>query len=414
MAQLKAIVFGLSNIAYQLEGRKGIYHERYTPDFFEVVKRLIEIGITPIVVSNSSWTIDGKPAQEALSKIWGNIPWYSGLSGKNSAKQKKGVVADILVKHGFEPGETLYLANSMDDCLAAWNSNIPFIRGAWFNGDWEKGGRARGPYGWEMNSPAEFDRFIHVFCRREHFWGKIIEEENWSYYTMAQCSTYSGLRKAFSKNAISTAKDGIGDPDFWGQMLASTLYFSGLHGRGKLMCPFPSSTAGQWSDTISDQLEMFQKATKALFSRDLLVRHTTVGKSRNNKGSANHAWHLNSMMLNANPLGNSRARDKRFKDLPINPGDEMFVVDDFCTRGHSLDSARYLLNQAGFKPIMVSWLKFNGPYSVATEGPELDPFTKNNTSDYEFTVVNRGFDDVDADCDQELANLFQKYKDWKI
>src|SRR5690606_12674664 len=77
---------------------------------------------------------------------------------------------------------------------------------------------------------------------------------------------------------------------------------------------------------------------------------------------------LNTIVLNRAPM---RTSTERYKSPPLGKGKAVLVIDDICTKGYSLESARTFIEKTGATVIMVSWLK-----TINTDIEELAPFGK--------------------------------------
>ena len=90
-------------------------------------------------------------------------------------------------------------------------------------------------------------------------------------------------------------------------------------------------------------------------------------------------------------------------------------LDDFCTNGRSLDSARAYIEAAGGKAVLFSWLKtINMGFLHMNGAPQLQPFQA-NTIGREPNVMNFDYTPyiVSDDAPAEIDRLLAAYREWK-
>jgi len=253
-----------------------------------------------------------------------------------------------------------------------------------------------------------------VFCVRKHDWEfKLQTPSGLRYFALAPFSTMLSQYEEYSESARSLAKAGIGDPVFWGRYLCASLFLSGLQTEIDYACPFPSHQANTWNDPIKAVVDSFTKCFRARYLPDLLIRHTTALQSHKNRGSMNHASHLQTLRVNRSPTKNEKG--DRYKSPPIS-GKTVMVLDDFCTNGHSLEVGRRLLERAGAKVITVSWLKtINTPFNELLDPVTAAPYAAPPIS-LPVQIRTRahayGSTITDAAAYQELAARHGAYDKW--
>ena len=219
----------------------------------------------------------------------------------------------------------------------------------------------------------------------------------------------------YAGDARDAAKFGGGTASFWRQYLYSTLYLSGLCAEFDFAAPYPGHS-DEWEEAVTHaDMVTLTKYFRKSYLPDLIVRHTTATKSqtaRLQQRAIDHRNQLETIHLTRKPLrGDS---DKRYGGSPLRRGKRVLVLDDICTEGYSLDSARCFIEQTGAKAVLVAWLKTpNRPYCRLDLPDRFDPFKAQKFQaipravayGYSQHVVDRGAPGVIAKC---LAG----YKTW--
>ncbi|EDL53765.1 hypothetical protein VSAK1_26355, partial [Vibrio mediterranei AK1] len=253
-----------------------------------------------------------------------------------------------------------------------------------------------------------------TLCLREHFWSHEIIDGDFEYYALAPFSTYKEEFRKYSEDARDAAKKGTGHVDFWLGALATSMYFTGIHQRIDFIAPYPGHSQGVDNAKMSDDLLTFGKCFGIKYLHNLIERHTTAQKSqtaRNRGIPIDHHNQLNTIKLNEYPTWNY---NREYKSRQIKEGKTILLVDDFCTKGWSLDAARKYIEQTGAKVIMVTWLKtINRDYCTIGDTGEFNPFQANNFTNIPMGKVY-GYDDyhVDGVASVELSEQFTQYIEW--
>jgi hypothetical protein len=92
------------------------------------------------------------------------------------------------------------------------------------------------------------------------------------------------------------------------------------------------------------------------------------------------------------------------------------VVDDICTSGRSLDSARAYLGAAGASVALFAWLKtVNTSFISMDPSPKLKPFDVNTVAN-EPAAKSYAYADhiVDAAAADELNQLLKAFQAWAL
>ena len=361
----------------------------------------------PVSYNNQGRT---EPVQDFLSREAGTaIPFYRANHGGLLARRMGGSVDPILKQLGIAPHETVLVGNDREDMLAGVNNKLLLVRPEWYPGEHE--------YGFTVPSIGDLARFCELFAIRQHpiFWSI-----DWNNLHVRSMGPFSTMRRPdfaiFGSDARNVAKYGGGERHFWFLMIVSSLYFSGLMHQVDYLCPFPghdptsSSTLQQGLDAL---LTTLGKCFKKDYLADLIVRHQASIKSQTATASQKTFLNqLNTLHLNRYP----RRYDRPPSKSPISLRNKhVLVVDDFCTYGRSLDTARAYIEAAGGSAVLFSWLKtISMPYLHINRAPALRPFEV-NTLTHEPSVLNFNYtphivsDDAPAEIDQTL----DAYKRWR-
>lgn len=352
MEQIKAVVFGLRNLVLaQEQGTSaGHFHEPSVDAFGRFVKLLRLRGVQPVLFANDYWTsrADKSPVEDQLRVRWGDFPAFYTSRDNMPKKPTAEAMKALLERLSLQPNQVLYVGNTERDMQTAVNGKVTFLNGVWMVDE--------NDYGFKFTTPRELARFIDVFfLGRKHGWHFGIEDGPLRYYALAPFSTYKSQFASYSENAIDTAKEAAGTPEFWGRYLCATMLLTGVYADVDCVCPFPAHSANKWNEPLRASLDTFAKLFRAKYIPDLVVRHTDALQSRTHRSSMSHASHLDSLSITRLPIKNWKTGE-RYKN-PLTSGKTVLVIDDICTRGYSMEAARHLLQEAGMKVILVSWLK---------------------------------------------------------
>lgn len=405
--KIKAVVFGLRNLIIRenADGTRGDGDEVAIREFGRLIRFFRKRGITPVMFANHAWT-KGKTEMDALLKNeWGEFTSLFAHRDGLPLKPSPEAMAAVLERIGVSADETLYIGNTRDDMVTAVNGKVLFLNGTWITDAVD--------YGFKFKTVGEIAKFIDVFCHRAHSWNFSIEDGDLRFYALAPFSTYFEQYRRYSAEARSLAKAGWGDPEFWGRYLCSTMLISGIHKDVSYACPYPSSTAGEWQDRISESITAFAKCFRITYIPDLLVRHETAPRSHENRDSASHLRQLNTIQLNPKPLNTKSGAP--YVGFPLKSGKTVLVVDDICTSGYSLEAARTYIQKTGARVILISWLKtITKPYEQITASKAFNPRrpTKWLASDIRRTTWPYSKTITDEQAWGELDEKLTLYKTW--
>lgn len=326
-------------------------------------------------------------------------------------KPQAGAMATVLQKHGWSNREAIFVGNTTIDMKTASTGSIMFLNATWH-------GEAT-QYGFQFTSPLDVARFVDCICLGLDDWYWAVKHGGLQVYALAPFSTMSSRflqAHAYSYSARSTAKDGAGDPTFWGRLLAARVYFSGLVDEIDYITAYPGHSPESPPTVIADALNILAGTLRKSYLPDLLVRHKRATKSQNARiaGEAVDVTNqLNTVHLNRKPLRNMTGN--RYKSSPTRSGKTVLLVDDFCTQGNSFEAGRALINATGARTICLSWLK-----TISTDyravSPELtvaNPYIPQTIGFSPKTVsYSYGSAVVSPAAEGSLDALYQRYRSW--
>lgn len=405
-SKLKGVILSIEDVLLQ-QGKTDLV-------VFAEVNKLIgyfkAAGIQFAVFTNREWTVnDGKkPLEDALKEMWGDFPYFCRAKDPRiPPKPRADATAYVLKIMGWESTEVVYVGASESDMQTAVNGGLLFLRATWYANKTD--------YGFEFATPKDIARFIDTFCFRDHLWCHEIHEGSFEYYALAPFSTMKPEYTLYSEDARAAAKHGLGHPDFWIGAIVSSLYFTGIHKRINYISVYPGHKAGSGNDVMNDSMAIFGKCFRKNYLPDLIVRHTTAQKSqtaRNSGKALDHLNQLNTIVLNRAPM---RSSTERYKNPPLGKGKTVLVIDDICTKGYSLESARTFIEKTGSAVIMVSWLKtINTDIEELAPYGKFDPYKPAHFKDARIQKVHsyrRNI--VDSLAPEELTEIFRSYTNWE-
>lgn len=406
MSKLRGVIFSVENTLLE--------KSEMNMDVFAEVERLITYlrskGIEFAVLCNRHWTLipSKKSLESVLKERWGEFPYFCSSQDRSiPQKPKPKAVSYVLDKMGWDSTEVVYIGSSVMDMRTAVNSDLLFLRAKWFANETE--------YGLPFDTPLDIARFIDTFCLRDHWWCMSIEDGDFRYYSLAPFSTYVERYSFYSQDARAAAKQGQGHPDFWLSALVTSVYFTGLHKEIDYITVYPGHKKGSGSPIMNDTLDLFGKCFRARYIPDLILRHTDAVKSQTAKQLglvADHLNQLNTIHINPNP---QKSPGVPYANSPLKPGKTVLLVDDFCTRGHSIESARAFLEQTKASVITVSWLK-----TINTDIKRLVPFQAFDPYKpwvFKSVMVAKEYPYKQHVSDHmapnEIDKLFRAYEDWQ-
>jgi hypothetical protein len=387
----------------------NVLYQPLIADLCGVIARLNKSGVRTAVWSNRRWTVNAKtPLKDYLSAKAGCLVECVGAGTHGfPARRRAGSITPVLQHFSVAQHETILVGNSDEDLWAGVNNNLLLVRPDWYPSGSE--------YGFSVKSIAELERFCTIFGLRQHpiYWS--IDDQGLRVFAMGPYSTKIQTYAGFGVDAFRAAKYEQGSLEFWHRLLVSSLYFSSLISQVDYIASYPGHSAGPKVRAIDDVMTSLGKCFLQTFFPDLIMRHTSSIKSAF-AGAADKTFanQINTIRLNSypHPYGGSEAR----KSAIGLKGKTVLIVDDICTNGRSLESARAYIEAAGGKALLFAWLKtINTSFLRMVPVPTLKPFKVNvlaaepPTQQYGYTT---GI--VDPGAPAELATLLDAYKAWIV
>lgn len=388
-------------------------------DLFRETIRLVRYlksrGVEPVFISNHVWTVSApgvpdRPLRALLEEQIGPVSYYIGGQDGMPYKPKADATRHILADKGWTNREVLYVGNTDVDMKTAANGQLMFVNAMWHG--------VASLYGFQFESPHDVARFVDCLCLGLSDWFWALEQGPLRVYALAPFTTLSpryAAAHAYSENARATSKQGIGDANFWGRLLAARIYFSGLVDEIDYITAYPGHAPDSNETVISDALNILGQSLRKSYLPDLIIRHTKAVKSqtaRSSGGSVGIENQLNTIRLNRAP--SRGVGGKTYRSPPVHRGKSVLLIDDICTEGNSFEAGRAFIGATGATVICVSWLKtINTDYRAAS--PPLGRFN---------AYANQGFDKVTTSshwyssainshsAPTDLAEVYQRYFDW--
>ena len=392
--------------------KDGVLNQKDMAALGSVIGRLAKVGVTVAIWSNRKWSVTSAGTktsmEDYLTEKAGTTVHYVGRPIGMPARQISGSVLPILEKFKVRLEDTILVGARDEDMQAGVNNKLLLLRPAWYGGNLA--------YGFELNSIEELARFCLLFGTRTHpfYWQVADADRRFYANALGPFSTYIEAFAKFGEDALNAAKYETGTLEFWHQIITSTLYFSGLIHKVDYVTVYPSHAAGKKEKAFYEVLDLLGKCFNKAFLHDLLLRHEDAAKSSYQKAAdRKFVSQVNTVRLNQHPA--KYGGDPRKTSISLN-GKCVLVVDDICTSGRSLDTARAYFASAGASTILFSWLKtINTDFVSMDPTPKMSPFSKNMinaepaTKRYSYTA-----NIVDAEAAKELDELLQKFRDWKV
>ncbi len=374
--------------------------------FCELIKKLAAAGIRTAIWSNKTWRFNNINISEFLTNQSGVQVDLVGLSVGMPARQTKDSVNPILTKYGVKLEETVLVGSAETDLIAGKNNRLLLLRADWYENKID--------YGFGLKSIKELERFCLLFGNRSHYfyWQVNEPDENLNLNTLGPYSTHKPEFATFGGDAFKAAKFEKGTLDFWHHLITSTLYFSGIIHKVDYITVYPGHAGNKKVQEFYEALDILGKCFGKTFYVDLILRHTAAAKSATTPhAEKTFLTQINTIHLNNYPSKLGKEPNKsalRLKDKCV------LVVDDICTNGRSLDTARAYLSSAGAKCILFCWLKaIHRDYLRMVPMPEISPY-KPNALATEPGNVAYGYHQhiVDTAAATEIDTLLSQFRAW--
>lgn len=401
--KLKGVILSLENVVYE---NKRLEANAFA-EMGRFVRFLISKGVQPVMVANTTRTLgSGKvKLQDYIDREWARFPWFVASEGTGGWKPRAEAVERVLRDMSWDHGEVAYVGNQLDDMKSAKNGGVLFLNAEWFTRSVD--------YGLKFSSVREIARFVDLFCLRDHLWHFVIDEADLQVCALSPYSTYKAEFATFSEDARNSLKHGGPHVDFWTKYLCSSIYFSGVHRGVNYLAPYPGHSAGAGSPILDDLLLQVATCFGVAYVKDLIIRHSEAPKSAYNRATSNHLRQLNSIHLNRTPLRS--LGQTRFKNSPLATGKKVMVVDDFCTEGFALDSARNYIVQTGAGVVSVAFLKtINTDYRQLVDVPRFNPYVANTFTPPVGRIISHSYHGhiVDPAAPAELGAALRAFDRW--
>ena len=411
MPRLKGVIFSLGDVIVQ----RGPVEPGILQELGQLLTFLRARGVTPVFVANHPWFMtmkDGtrRDLRDVLTEAWGEFPWYIAARGEMPWKPTAAAMQHVLKQQGWAPSEALYIGCTEVDMRTALHGGLLFLNAIWHGG--------QTPYGYIFSSPKEVGRFIDCFCLRKSTWFWNIERSDLRVYALGPYATRSPRyheAALYSQHALSTAKHLGGDAVFWGRLLSSTIYLSGLADNFDYICSYPGHQPNSQKPVLNGALTILAYCLGKKYLGDLIVRHKASVKSSAARAvgtSVGHDNQLNTVHLNEHPIKNKKG--DRYVRSPLR-GKRVLVVDDICTQGNAFEAARTYLRATASETLCLSWLKApSNDYMKLSNYPNI----ANPYSPVVFTTIPpimRYYYNtciVDDAAPADINAVFDKYPTW--
>src|SRR5215208_2755104 len=128
MKKLRGVIFGIDKV-FVIQGESN---DDLIDQVGHLTSFLLSKGIVPVVLANREWTSGKRPLQEALSRILGDFPWFVANRDDFPRKPQAASIQHILNQMGWDPAETIYVGNTLDDMRTAVNGGVLFLNATWY------------------------------------------------------------------------------------------------------------------------------------------------------------------------------------------------------------------------------------------------------------------------------------------
>lgn len=415
MYSLKGVIFSLTDVL----AHRGQMDANLLAEVVRLLRFLLSRNVQPVLVSNTTWVVtiattgEKKPYQDYLADLVGSrLPYFQG--GRDmDFKQTRAAMEHVLNHFGWASSEVMYVGNTLDDVKAASNGGFPLLNAKW-HGD-------NSPYGFEFASPKDVASFVDCCCLSlgEWFWGYSSGGLRvYSIAPLAEVSRKYPQGAIYSTDAKNAAKLDVGNIRFWGLLMAARIHLSGIGSEIDYVAPYPGHKVNSTKRELMNAVSVVSGSLRARYLVDLIVRHTDAQKSqtlRTSGGTPTAANQLGTIHLNQAPI-KPGPKQQRYKSRPNFKGKTVLVVDDICTQGFSLEAARALLEAAGARVILLSWLKTPGPndyHRIASIAPAIKkPFQPVPLPKIKHALLSNSGNVLNEKAPDELAAAYSRYSSW--
>ncbi len=345
----------------------------------EMIERLRKRNIALFAASDN--LTDAQAVQKLLHIDRENILFAGQVGAKKGSKRFVGYVCAQLQ---VLPQELLYLGDHRQDYIEAFHSNVAFFAAGWSNGMLK--------YGIAVETPQKFAEIVETFFLKSSPWyyrldakdglGRGVMVRTLLDPDRARDSGITALLKSKGARGAGTIKT-FHSSDYIALHLFASVYLEGLHlcvdGRGAIWCVYPGHT-GMYTSVLTGFIEMMSRQFRAHYLEKLIQRHTR----------AIHSSY-------ARPRGYAPNMDNQLQTIQLNPRARrkimdrtVIVLDDFTTRGHSFETARNFLLNAGAKSVIcIAVGKYSRAYLAryAYRGVAWDSFAPSTLTEQDFAAT---------------------------
>ncbi len=411
MHTLRGAIFSLSNVL----AKEGKADQAIALETVKLIKYLISVGVQPVLVSNSTWKMvdSEEPFNDFFSRLVGRqLPYYQG--GRDMPyKQYAAAMQHVLEDQGWAPQEVVYIGNTQEDIQAASNGGLLFLNAKWHE--------QNSPFGFEFDSPKDIAKFVDCCCLTPKDWFWSIEQGNLRVYTIAPLGEYSRAypdAAIYSTDAKNAVKFGVGDLRFWGLLMAARMHLSGIGAEASYVAPYPGHKTTSEKAELLQAVRIASGSLRARYLEDYILRHQDAPKSQTLRNSGQQPSALNqlgSIRLRPDPLKTGDVGG-RYKNRPNVKGKTLLVVDDICTQGHSLETARAFAEAAGANVICLCWLKTPGAndyHEIVRLIPNIKrPYLSYEPESHEVAVHSNSGNVINHNAANEIADAFTRFNGW--
>lgn len=409
---LKGAIFSLHDVLL----KEGTIDASLFDETIRLLRYLQSRGVKPVFIGNHDWTVTSagksRPFRELLEERIGPVSYYVGGRDGMPYKPKADATAHVLAKEGWNQREVIYVGNSTNDMQTAANGRLMFLNAMWHS--------AATHYGFQFASPLDIARFVDCLCLGLTGWFWALEKDDLRVYALAPFTTMSAKyaqAHAYSENARSTSKQGLGDANFWGRLLVARVYFSGLVDEIDYIAAYPGHAPNSKPTVIADALNILGQSLRKSYLPDLIVRHSKAVKSqtaRSSGGSVGVENQLTTIVLN--PAPSRGVGGQPYKNPPVRRGKTVLLVDDICTEGNSFEAGRAFIDATGAKTICLSWLKtVNTDYrAIMRPMPSFNPRIPATHTGSVATTSHWFTNAISAPgAPTDLAEVYKRYFSWQ-
>jgi hypothetical protein len=302
---------------------------------------------------------------------------------RSTLGKKKGTgafVDTVLDRLGIESNELLYLGDTDNDMREAVNRKVILFLAAWSNPGYQ--------YGIPVPRPERFADFVETFFIKSSLWyyeANGVDTLSRSVVVRAlldpDLAKNTGIQ-ALLKKKTPGVFGSFSLADYLALHLLASVYLEGLHlrgsGRPAIWCVYPGHDGRQ-----SGVLDQFANVASRLFHKSyeqsLIVRHTTAVKSA-------YARFSGKGVTIDNQLGTVHLDGRKRNEVG---GRTVLVFDDFITQGHSFETARnFLYNAGAAEVISIAVGKYPVAYHVRSPkaGVQWDSFSPASLTGLDFDI----------------------------